>query len=204
MKRAFYITGVLGVLYILMTIYAHAFPSWASIIVVLLAFVALVVMSVLELVAGYSTWRHVSRLWMMPGLLSLAFLLCSEASAPVGSRIADWQFKRRLPQYTAVVNEFKEGVVSCITPCRGTLGVLQAPSPPRGIRALRGARCDDGNVVIAFLLDTRVPLLHEGYIFNGMKEQQKCNGGSLEPEKNWQYVRRVVGDWYHFSDEQGL
>jgi hypothetical protein len=107
-------------------------------------------------------------------------------------------------EYVRVVDEVKGGLIPCGSGCKGQFDVLKERHRELNVRLLLVARCDDGNVAVAFLLDTDVPLLHEGYVFEGYREDGHCGSEALRLARNWPYVRHVSGPWYHFSDEPGL
>lgn len=145
---------------------------------------------------GVRAWRRSSRLWMMPALTCLAFISSAWLTPPLGRLIADRQFRRHLSEYIRVADELKSGEISCPDSCRTRLGVINVGHQPAHVRAILAARCNDGSaVVVAFLIDTHVPLLHEGYVFEGYEDGNSCIKDSMKPEHRWPYMRQVMDRW---------
>jgi hypothetical protein len=97
------------------------------------------------------------------------------------------------------VDSFRSGNLSCLTPCNMDSQVIAVASRPANIRDVWGAHCDDGGVMVLFLINSDVPLLHTGYIFEGYGEGSSCNKVPIKPESKL-YIRPIIGQWYHFSD----
>jgi len=137
--------------------------------------------------------------------MCLAFPVSTWLTAvPIGRSIADWEFKRHLNEYVRVVEDFKSGRIPCGTQCNGSFHRLHVKDQPKNIMFLEAARCNDGTVGVAFLVDSDVPLLHEGYFFKGYGDGSDCSAHPWSLDKKYPYVRYVEGEWYHFSDEPGL
>jgi hypothetical protein len=200
----YWLIVVTGVSYFLLTLYSYIMPEWLSNVASFAAFGLLVLILLLTTVIGFTKWRNLSRLWMMPALVCLAFILSAFLTPPMGRAIADWNFKRHATEYLKIVDGVKSGAISCGPQCDARLQVFKAANTPANIRALMGARCDDGEVVVAFLIGTDVPLLHEGYFFKDYEDTNPCIKDAMRPDKKWAYVRPVAGKWYHFSDQPGL
>ena len=165
----------------------------------------LVVALFLSATYGFRVWRRSSRLWILPALMCLAFLVSTwYTAAPVGQFMADWEFKRHLNEYLRVVEDFKSGRIPCRHGCNGEFDRLDTGDGMKNIMFLLAAHCEDGTVGMAFLVGTDVPLLHEGYFFKGYGDGSACRADPYSLEKKWPYVRHVEGQWYHFSDEPGL
>jgi hypothetical protein len=98
------------------------------------------------------------------------------------------------------VDDVRSGVV----PCGARLSIIDVKKLPTHVIRIKAARCSDGAVVVAFLTDTDVPLLHEGYVFKGYSDTNNCITADIRPEHQWPYVRHVIENWYHFSDQPGL
>lgn len=204
MRTAYQLIVSIGISYFLLTLYVHIRPQWLCSVLSLLVFVALVLALLVTAIRGFTMWRQSSRLWMMPAAACLAFILAGRLTAPAGQLVTNWEFKREVSQYLRVVDELRSGAIVCETPCSAKLAALKSADRPLRVRALKAARCNDGTVVVAFLADSDVPLLHEGYVFKGYEETNSCVTDSMRPEKIWPYVRHVAGSWYHFSDQPGL
>jgi hypothetical protein len=187
---------------------AFVIPEFVCVLLSLLVFFALVVILVVASRVGFIRWRKSSRLWPVPALVCLAFILCTYyLASPMGRSISDWRFERHLAEYSRVVDGLRNGTISCATPCNGNVEVINATNRPAKIRAIWGARCDDNGVIVLFLVDTDVPLLHEGYFFKDYGENSNCNTRSVSPEQGWPhvpYVRHIAGMWCRFSDKPGF
>jgi hypothetical protein len=94
-----------------------------------------------------------------------------------GRRLADRQFKKNLPEYEEVIGEIKSAE-NFRSP---ELNIVRTNHRVYGVRAIKAARCGDGTVVVAFLLDVNVPLLHEGYFYNGSQENTLAEKGKPSP-----------------------
>lgn len=204
MRILYWLIVIVGLIYFSLTLYTYVVPLWACTILSWLAFVFLVIAFLVTAVVGFVRWRRVSPRWMVPTMLCLAFGLSGLLTPRLGHIIADRKFERHQAEYFKIVEGVKNGTLPCGPTCSDKLTVFQAASLPSHTRALIGARCDNGEVVVAFLADTDVPLLHEGYLFKGYEENSACFTDAMRPEKKWAYVRQVAGRWYHFSDQPGL
>ena len=204
MRLLYWLIVVAGVLYFSLSLYTCVRPEWLGTIVSFLAFGFLGVTLVVTAILGLAKWRRLSRFWMMPTLLCLAFLLSARLTVRLGQRIKDQEFETRESEYLKVVDGVKNGTIPCGPSCNAKLTVFQTANLPPNVRVLIGARCDNGQVVVAFLANTDVPLLHEGYVFKGYDENSSCVTEAMRPENKWAYLRHVTERWYHFSDQPGL
>jgi hypothetical protein len=196
---------VVGSSYLLLNLYAYIWPQWLCIILSVVTLAGLVLALLATAVLGFFKWKKTSRWWMGPALICLAFLSGGTwLTRPMGRLIADWRFAESSGEYIKVVDEVRDGTISCPAECRQKLTVLEAKGLPNRTRAIIAARCDTGAVVVGFLLDVDAPLVHEGYVYKGYQESDACILEAMRPEQRWPYVRHVRGNWYHFSDQPGL
>ena len=208
MKKTFILVVAAGSSFFIMRLSTFVIPESICIMLSLVFVVALLVLLVTASRTGIIKWRKTSRLWPVPALVCLVFILCGFGITPsMGRYISDWQFKKNLDQYSIVVDNFRTGIISCTSSCNGDVEVIGVTSRPVRIRDIWGARCDDRGVIVLFRFDTDVPLLHEGYFFRDYGENSNCGIRSVSPELGWPhtpYVRHITGHWYHFSDQPGL
>jgi hypothetical protein len=197
--------AVIGVANFVLWAYTFFHPETILRLLSLLTFALLVVALFLSANQGFRVWRRSSRLWILPALMCLAFLVTTWfAAASLGQFIADWEFKRHLSEYLNVVEGLKSGRIPCGNGCNGTFVTLHLKEQPKNIKFLEAARCNDGTVGVAFFVDTDVILLHEGYFFKGYGDDSDCSAHPWSLDKKYPYVRHVGGQWYHFSDKPGL
>jgi hypothetical protein len=200
MRIANRIIIVLGCCFFMFSLYAHILPSLICIAGAFLGFFILVLALLATVVLGLVRWRKSTRSWMIPVLLCLAFMSSAWINGPIGVFIADQLFRSHLNEYSQVVDDVRSGVI----PCGAGLSILDIKEYPTHIIAVKGARCTNGAVVVAFLVSTDIPLLHEGYVFKGYAETNTCVADEIRPERQWPYVRHVMEKWYHFADQPGL
>jgi hypothetical protein len=137
---------------------------------------------------------------MAPTIVCVAFLLMAWFTPSAGRLLADRHFKRYASEYDAVVTEIRNN-----RDFRSAeLDVVKTKHQADKVRAVKAARCEDGSVIIAFLVDAKVPLLHEGYVYQDFSDGGTCISDTARPENNWPYIRLISGHWYHFSDQPGL
>lgn len=183
-------------------------PSLLGVAIGVLAFLGLLASTVIGCVKGRQSLRG----GIAPILACIAFIALSWlVASPLGNLIADWQFRRHLDEYAKVVNAVRSG--STVLGERG--GMIDAENNPNNIRTIEVIRVNDGTLIVAFEEFPQLPLVHEGNLYYGCSGSRKCGapGTTLEQAlvnnppaggKQWPYVRHVVGDWYHFSDQPGL
>jgi hypothetical protein len=170
--------------------------------------VLLLALFVVTLSSGILKWRKTTSLWPIPSLVCLVFTLGGFVITPtLGRYISDYIFEKHLDQYSRVVDNLRNGTISCTSACNADVEVIEVTSRPEHIRDIWGARCDDNGVIVLLRIDTDVPLLHEGYFYKDYGESSNCGLRSVSPEFGWPhtpYVRQIIGHWYHFSDQPGL
>lgn len=202
MKKAYYIGTALGISCSLFTLWMYTMPHLLAILLAAATFMGLVVSLLASGILGWARWRRTSRLWMVPALICLASIVIAWFTPAVGRLLADEIFKRRLAEYTEVIEEIQNDKKTIAA--NGNLIAVDPRNPPHDVRAVRALRCHDGALIAEFLLDTKVPLVHDGYVYKGYEENNACMSLTVRPEKRWPYVRHVSGNWYHFSDQPGL
>jgi hypothetical protein len=205
MKRTcWWAVGVGTVCYVL-TLSTHVMPEFLCLIFSFALLIALFVIMLVALTVGFTRWRKSSRLWPLPALVCLAFIVCAYFAPLTGGQlISDWRFGRHLTEYSRVVDGLRNGTISCATPCNAKYGVVEVKDRPAHIKGIWEVRCDDGGIAVLFLINTDVPLLHAGYLFKDYGESSNCSTRLFMPEKRWPYVRHITRQWYHFSDQPGL
>jgi len=178
-----------------------AWPESICLLITLVLFIALLVLTVVAGISGFKEWRKCSRFWAAPSLVCLVCVVAAFFWAPpIGEAISDRIFERHVIEYSKVVDGIRNGTISCQTPCEAEFGFIQMENKPTHVRALLGARCDDGGVSVLFLLNTDVILHHEGYLFRNFGTKSNCNPGKMRSELDKYYIRHIAGPWYHFSD----
>jgi len=204
MRIAYRLIIPIGSCGILLTLFTYAKPEWVCLIFAAGAFVFLTGAAIVTAILGFVNWRKRSRFWAAPMFMCLAFMLITWLTPTVGRLIADRHFRKRSEEFMQVVGEIKNGPRSYDAATNTSLAIIETQHPPRGVRAIKGIRCDSGAVVAAFLFSTDVPLLHQGYVYKGYNEGDPCIKQGMKLDENWPYVRHVDGNWYHFSDQPGL
>lgn len=208
MKKMFALILAAGSSFFVLTLSTYVIPEAVCVLLTLLVFVGLVGILIVASTVGFISWRRSFRSWPVPALVCLAFIVCTHYFAsPIGRYISDWRLERHVAEYSRVVEGLRNGTISCATPCNGNVEVIEATSRPAHIQVIWGARCDDNGVIVLFLVDTDVPLLHEGYFFRDYGEKSNCNTRSVSPDVGWPhvpYVRHITGQWYRFSDQPGF
>jgi K+ transporter len=200
MSTGYRVLAVLGAVCLLATLSMYATPHWASVMLAAVSFLGLAIFLITSAILGIARWRRTSGVWMLPTVVCAAIMLVAWFVPKFGRHLADRQFKRSLSKYQEVVAEIKN-TQNFRSP---ELNIVSTGHQVYGVRAIKAARCADGTVVVAFLLDVNVPLLHEGYVYDGSQENTTCLGEKAKPENNWPYIRPVIGSWFHFSDQPGL
>jgi len=184
--------------YFVLSVLDVAWPESICLFLSLFLLVALPVMSVIVAIRGFKEWRKYSRLWAAPSLVCLLSVAAAWFCAgSIGEAISDRIFARHVIEYSKVVDGLRNGTISCQAPCDAEFGFIAMEKKPTHIRALFGARCDDGGVSVQFLIDTDVLLHHEGYLFKDFGAKSNC---SASERLGKLYIRQIAGPWYHFSD----
>ena len=208
MKRMCKLIVVTGGSFLILRLSTFVIPESICILLSLMFAVILVVLFVIVSIAGIRKWRKTSCLWSTPSLVCLVFLVVGvEIMPPICRDISDWVFLKHLDPYSRIVDNLKNGRVSCANACDGKLETINVTSRPAHVRDIWGARCDDDGAIVLFRMDTDVLLLHEGYFFKDYRETSNCGRQAMSPEVGWPhvpYVRHITGHWYRFSDKPGL
>jgi hypothetical protein len=208
MKKQFWLIVAAGSSFFILGLSAYVIPEFVCLLLFFLVFAVLVVFLIFASIVGFISWRKSSRLWPVPALVCLAFILCTYyLISPIGQYISDWRFEKNLAEYSKVVDDLKNGTIACAIPCNAKFGMIKAPSQPALIRNISGARCNDNGVVVLFLSDTDVPLVHVGYLYKDYGEKSDCLSRSLAPDEgtpHLPYLRHITENWYRFSDQPGF
>jgi hypothetical protein len=204
MRAAYKTIIALGVFCFSSTVCMFSDPRWYCMIIAVLAFLGLVSALIISGVTGFRKWRRTSGLWMLPSVVCLTCLVAACFAPFAGRLISDWRFGTRLSEFTEAVDEIKKDQANSANLDTSSLTIIQPKYTPDRVRLIKAAGCKDGSVVAAFVLDTKVPLLHEGYVYKGYDENNSCIKKLMRPEENWPFVRYIKGSWYHFSDQPGL
>jgi hypothetical protein len=208
MRRMLIVIVAVGIGFLLLRLLMYLIPEAICILLTYLLGLALVIFFGISAKKGISTWRHTSDFWAMPALICLAlFIVGWGIMPPIGRYIKVLWFDKNLDAYSKVVAEFRTGAISCTNSCTASMELVQVASRPARVRNIWGVHCDDGGAIVLFLLNTDVPLVHEGFFFKDFGTRSNCEVKSLAPESGWPhvpYVRHVTGQWYHWSDQPGL
>jgi hypothetical protein len=208
MERVYRWIVALGSILFVLGVSSYAFPELACLLVSILVLATLVVLLTASLVSGLMKWRKFSKFWPMPALVCGAFILCwFYLASPTGRYLSDRIFERHLGDYARVVDNFKSGSVLCASACKGDINAIETTDLPAHVLKILGTHCDGNGVVVLFLRDTDVPLLHEGYMFKDYEEGSDCSKRFGARDFVWlhlPYVRPIEGHWYRFSDEPGF
>lgn len=192
--------AVVGVFCFLLCLYASSVaPELLIGLLTSMLCISLVVLLFVAACLGFTRWRRTSRLWMVPSMVCLGLIICVYFAFSLGNSISDRRFKNHLADYSKVVDGFKDGTLSCLTPCNSEFEMIKVTNRPERIGQVRGVHCDDGGAIVLFWVYSDVPLLHTGYIFKGYGEESNCNKVPIKPENQW-YIWPISGQWYHFSD----
>jgi hypothetical protein len=158
--------------------------------------VGLFALSVASAFIGFSHWRRASGLWMLPGFISLASLLClPRLTAIVGASIKDRQFKDQVEKYEQVVSAVRDGVIPAGQGLTN-IDVSRIPVSIRDLIKIKASRCDNGKVTIMFFLSGL--RFQNGYLYTDQVEKDVCLSAEDKPERNYQ-LRHVSGHWFHFT-----
>lgn len=167
MSKTFWIIVATGVIGFVLEVWAFAAPGA---IVVLLGTLLLVGQALLLLgflVDGIVGMRRGDPISFAPALACLGSLVCAYyLPSPIGQRISDSRFRKHVAEYSEMVYSFKSGTLKCETACEATFkGLVDSARNEAhldGMRLVWGERCDDGTKAMLLLLNTDVPLMHEG------------------------------------------
>jgi hypothetical protein len=208
MKRMLVWIVAIGSSFLLLRLFVYVFPEAVCILVAWLLLFTLLLFFGISMKAGVTSWRHTSGLWALPALMCAAYIVIGlVVIPPIGPYITDWLFMKNLNTYSSVVDDFRNGTISCTRPCTGKMELMHLARRPAYVLDVWGVHCDDGGAIVLFLSDSDVPLLHEGFFFKDYGASSNCEKESLSPESGWPnaaFVRHIVGRWYHFSDQPGL
>ncbi len=207
MKRWLQAVIAAGILSIPLSISSYVMPEFICVILSLFLYVALIALLLVSLYLGYARWRKACRLWFGPSAVCLGVLMALHFASALGDVISDRMFEKHIDEYHRVVNGVRNGSLSCAAACNAELAMIEARIRPPYIQEVLGARCNDGGIIVLFLVDTDVPGLHEGYFFKDYGKSSDCNVRSVSPELGWPhvpYIRHITGQWYRFSDQPGL
>lgn len=208
MKKMLRLIVAAGSSFLILRLFTYVIPEILCILLTFALALVLLILFGLSIRAGITNWRHTSGLWAAPALSSLAFVVIGFTIVPsVGRLTANLLFVKNLSAYSNVVDDFRKGSIFCANSCTGSIELIQLRSRPAHVRDIWGMHCDDGGVIVLFRIDTDVPLLHEGFFFTDYGGTSNCAVKKLSPDSGWPhapYVRRIIGQWYHFSDQPGL
>jgi uncharacterized membrane protein YhaH (DUF805 family) len=204
MRAAYQVIIALGIGCLLSTLCMFSDPRWYCILLAALTFLSLIATLIITGVIGFRRWRQTSQFWMLPSLACFIFLVAAWYAPFAGRLISDWRFGTRLSEFTVVVDEIRNDPSAAAALDHSRLSIIQPKNLPDRVRVIKAAGCGDGSVVVAFVMTSDVPLVHEGYVFKGYDENNPCIKERMRPEENWPYLRYIRGNWYHFSDQPGL
>lgn len=208
MKTMFQWMVAVGCGLLILQIAVHAFPEMLCLLLLFPLAIAFIVLVAIAAIIGCLKWRRGVPMRPIPPLVFLVLLAVGlwQGDA-IGRSISNWYFGRHLDAYARVVNDFRNGTSSCQTTCNAKMETLDVKDPPALVGAIWGAHCDDGGVIVLFLGNWDVILMHEGYFFKDYASTSNCETHHVSPELGWPqvpYVRQINGHWYHFADQPGL
>jgi len=198
----------------LLTVMMYVRPEFVVLLLAGLGFWALLGGVLVAFGVGMVKWRLDTRFWMFPALILAAFAAASHwVAVPVGRMIGDREFRLHLSEYKAVVEAVAAGTVPGELMVPGTAPgsgdcqtwvyrSAQRKLPDR-TAAIWAKRCNEG-MVVEFLVETDVPTLHEGYVFQEYAGQGSSSNAELRISSRWQYTRQITGAWYRFADKPGF
>ena len=205
MKTAYAVIVPLGLASVLSTLCMYASPHWAYLILDVVTFVALLIFLVLSAMLGFKRWRRASRFWMVPTIVCVIFILVDRYTPAAGRFLADRQFKAHLTEYNEVVAEIRNTKNLQSAALVEMVRARHLEYLLHNVRSIKAERCEDNSIIVTFVLNTRVMLLHEGYLYKDYDNASaNCAKEDVRPENKWPYLRPVVDNWYHFSDQPGL
>jgi hypothetical protein len=197
-----------GSTFLALRLITYVFPEALCVLLSYLLLLALLVFLGVSVATGVTRWRNTTRAWFLPTLICMAYILIGLSVMPsIGPTITDWLFVKNVDAYSRVADDFRKGKISCTRSCTGEMELIQVASRPARVSRVWGVHCDDGGAILLFLSDTDVPLLHEGFFFKDFEVNSNCAREFLSPERGWPhapFIRHIVGQWYHFSDQPGL
>ncbi len=146
------------------------------------------------LIIGLARWRKLSRWWMGPSLLCVAFVLGFIIYHP-RIQVDAWWFKKNMAPFAKIVDSIKSGAI----PCGPTIANINITNLPPYIRNVAAARCPDGSVLVEFYSKACSFAGHSGCLFKDYAETNSCFADYTKLEQEWR-LRHVTGNWYKFSD----
>ena len=177
-------------------------PEFICMAVCVLLFIVLIACLGAIVIRGiFQAEPRVGYWWFTP-LICIAMLVTTwYLSAPMGHRIADWYFKCNIASYNRVVEEIRSGRAHCQENCSGSVQWMQADTRGTGTGRVYSIHCNDGGVVVLFLSETDVPLLHTGFEFRDYGPNRDCHEETFLPEnRHYDYdVTHITGPWYRFG-----
>jgi len=166
-------------------------------LIFLFALFGLVIALPITLAMGIGKWRHTSRLWMMPFLLTLMFLLAPEVNFSMKAQIADWTFKNDLSTYAQFVEDINDGIIPTKLGWNNLAPHLIQQRLPLGIMRVTASRNKKG-VVVVEIYRVSSALAHSGYLYKNYDDKDISVPQDMRPEEGLQ-LRHIVGKWYSFS-----
>jgi hypothetical protein len=148
MQTAYRIIIVCGIGLFLSDLPLTVVPNLIQPLFVLGCSLGLLFALIATLVVGLVRWRKLSRWWMGPALLCMAFILCFIICGRIEMRLGGdhWLFKRNMEPYVKIVDSIKSGAV----PCGSKIAGINITNLPSGIRNVAAARCSDGSALVLF------------------------------------------------------
>jgi amino acid transporter len=148
------------------------------------------------LIIGLASWRKLSRWWMGPPLLCIAFIVSFVICARIGVSIAvdDWWFQKHMVPYVMIVDSVKSGTI----PCGPTIANIHSiTNLPPGIRNIDAARCTDGSVLVLFVAKGSSFAGDFGYLYKDYSETNSCIADNIKPDQIGR-LDHITGNWYEF------
>jgi hypothetical protein len=150
---------------------------------------------IVTFIIGLFRWRKLSRWWMGPALLCIAFILSFIICGRIEMRLGGdhWLFKRNMVPYVRIVDSIKSGAV----PCGSKIANINITNLPSGIRNVAAARCSDGSAVVLFVGKGSSFAGDFGYLYKDYSETNSCIADNIKPDQLGR-LNHIIDNWYEF------
>ena len=190
--------AVTGLIYFAFILLAALKDSFICITVSGLALICLITLLIKTLIEGFLSWRKVTIWWSIPCLMAFVSLYyISWIAQSTRDLIIDNDFKKNLIGYYKIVDDCKAGLIP-LSSQPHTVDIQLPNVLPDGVIALRGARLDNGEVIVEFFRSNS-GRIHRGYVYEGTASFNGIYPSIIEFGRCI-YLRHVQENWYHFSD----
>jgi hypothetical protein len=154
----------------------------------------LLVQFVVSLTSRLVLRRQDSRWWFIPPLICSVVVLTAPLDIRIGTAIADWRFKKQLPQFAKIVDDVRSGVI----PCGTTFDQISPQNTPSNVEDITALRHPDGAVIVMFSVGSAFPLAHYGYLCDGCSQNTNCIR-EFEALAAQLDIHLITNGWYYFA-----